>query len=222
MKAVSGLQLALCAARRIKTTIGRIKSSSRVRSTVFNRDFRVRRGRTRSGSADFHLCRDLDAASPTSPSSSTPMRSKHRRLARELAPSMPRSARPRRARASALGPSQLARRVTGLVHHSRSRDRNISRSNTPSGWPRRASSHRSAASATATTTPSPKPMIGLFKTEVIHRRGPWRSFEAVEHATLEWVDWFNNRLLLEPIGNIPPAEAEAAYHAALETRDVAA
>ena len=43
---------------------------------------------------------------------------------------------------------------------------------------------------------------GLYKTEVIHRRGPWRSFEAVEMATLEWVDWFNNRRLLEPIGNI--------------------
>lgn len=43
---------------------------------------------------------------------------------------------------------------------------------------------------------------GLFKAEVIHRRGPWRNFEAVEYATLEWVDWFNNRRLLEPIGNI--------------------
>ncbi|SFJ27639.1 Transposase InsO and inactivated derivatives [Albimonas pacifica] len=63
---------------------------------------------------------------------------------------------------------------------------------------------------------------GLFKAEVIHRRGPWRSCEAVEFATLEWVDWFNNRRLLEPIGHIPPAEAEAAYHAALEPRDVAA
>ncbi|RYE62622.1 MAG: IS3 family transposase, partial [Oxalobacteraceae bacterium] len=48
---------------------------------------------------------------------------------------------------------------------------------------------------------------GLYKAEVIHRRGPWRNFEAVEFATLEWVDWFNNRRLLEPIGNIPPAEA---------------
>jgi len=56
---------------------------------------------------------------------------------------------------------------------------------------------------------------GLYKTEVIYRRGPWRSFEAVEFATLEWVDWFNNRRLLEPIGNIPPAEAEAAYYAQL-------
>ena len=45
------------------------------------------------------------------------------------------------------------------------------------------------------------------------RRGPWRNFEAVEFATLEWVDWFNNKRLLEPIGNIPPAEAEAHYYA---------
>jgi transposase InsO family protein len=57
---------------------------------------------------------------------------------------------------------------------------------------------------------------GLYKAEVIHRRGPWRSLEAVEFATLEWVDWFNNRRLLEPIGNIPPAEAEANYYAALD------
>jgi transposase InsO family protein len=56
-------------------------------------------------------------------------------------------------------------------------------------------------------------VIGLFKAEVIHRRAPWRSFEAVEFATLEWVDWFNNRRLLEPIGNIPPAEAEARFYA---------
>ena len=63
---------------------------------------------------------------------------------------------------------------------------------------------------------------GLFKAEVIHRRGPWRSLEAVEYATLEWVDWFNNRRLLEPIGNIPPAEAEANFYAALETEPMAA
>jgi transposase InsO family protein len=54
---------------------------------------------------------------------------------------------------------------------------------------------------------------GLFKAEVIHRRGPWRSVEAVEFATLEWVHWFNVHRLLEPIGNIPPAEAEARYYA---------
>jgi putative transposase len=63
---------------------------------------------------------------------------------------------------------------------------------------------------------------GLYKAEVIHRRGPWRSFEAVEFATLEWVDWFNNRRLLEPIGNIPPAEAEAAYYAQLQMTRIAA
>jgi transposase InsO family protein len=65
-------------------------------------------------------------------------------------------------------------------------------------------------------------VIGLFKTEVIHRRGPWRSFDAVEYATLEWVDWFNNRRLLEPIGTIPPAEAEANYYATLEEPRMAA
>jgi len=63
---------------------------------------------------------------------------------------------------------------------------------------------------------------GLYKAEVIHRRGPWRSFEAVEFATLEWVDWFNNRRLLEPIGNIPPAEAEERYYALLEQPAMAA
>jgi putative transposase len=63
---------------------------------------------------------------------------------------------------------------------------------------------------------------GLYKAEVIHRRGPWRSFEAVEFATLEWVDWFNNRRLLEPIGNIPPAEAEERYYAMLNEPAMAA
>jgi transposase InsO family protein len=63
---------------------------------------------------------------------------------------------------------------------------------------------------------------GLYKAEVIHRCGPWRSFEAVEFATLEWVDWFNNRRLLEPIGNVPPAEAEAAYYTQLEMTPIAA
>jgi transposase InsO family protein len=63
---------------------------------------------------------------------------------------------------------------------------------------------------------------GLYKAEVIHRRGPWRSFEAVEFATLEWVDWFNHRRLLEPIGNIPPAEAEERYYAMLDHIPVAA
>ena len=63
---------------------------------------------------------------------------------------------------------------------------------------------------------------GLYKAEVIHRRGPWRSFEAVEFATLEWVGWFNRRRLLEPIGNIPPAEAEENYHAMMDNSKMAA
>jgi putative transposase len=54
-------------------------------------------------------------------------------------------------------------------------------------------------------------VIGLFKTEVIQRKGPWRDREAVEFATLDWVDWFNMRRLLEPIGYVPPAEFEASY-----------
>ena len=63
---------------------------------------------------------------------------------------------------------------------------------------------------------------GLYKAEVIHRCGPWRSFEAVEFATLEWISWFNHRRLLEPIGNIPPAEAEQRYYAMLEQPAMAA
>ena len=63
---------------------------------------------------------------------------------------------------------------------------------------------------------------GLFKAELIHRRGPWRSADAVELATLEWVNRFNNRRLLEPIGNIPPAESEARYYAQVNDHAMAA
>jgi transposase InsO family protein len=63
---------------------------------------------------------------------------------------------------------------------------------------------------------------GLYKAEVIHRRGPWKSFEAVEFATLEWVDWFNHRRLMGPIGDIPPAEAEERYYAMLDEPAMAA
>jgi transposase InsO family protein len=55
-------------------------------------------------------------------------------------------------------------------------------------------------------------IIGLFKTEMIQRKGPWRHLEAVEFATLTWVDWFNTKRLLEPIGYVPPAEYEASYY----------
>ena len=60
-------------------------------------------------------------------------------------------------------------------------------------------------------------IIGLYKTELIRQRGPWRHLEAVEFATLTWVDWFNNRRLLEPIGNVPPAELELAYYQSEES-----
>ena len=57
---------------------------------------------------------------------------------------------------------------------------------------------------------------GLYKTEIVRHSGPWRNIGDVEFAALEWVDWFNNRRLLEPIGNIPPAEFEMAYYCRLE------
>ena len=59
---------------------------------------------------------------------------------------------------------------------------------------------------------------GLYKAELIHRRAPWKTREAVELATLEWVSWFNHSRLLEPIGYIPPAEAEAHYYRDLASR----
>jgi len=63
---------------------------------------------------------------------------------------------------------------------------------------------------------------GLYKTEVIRQRGPWKTTDEVEYATLEWVDWFNNRRILEPIGNIPPAEYELMYYQQLEESSEAA
>ena len=58
---------------------------------------------------------------------------------------------------------------------------------------------------------------GLYKAELIHRRAPWKTRESVELATLEWVAWFNHHRLMEPLGYIPPAEAEANYYRQLET-----
>jgi len=65
-------------------------------------------------------------------------------------------------------------------------------------------------------------VIGLFKAEVIYARGPWRSLESAEYAALEWVDWFNNRRLLEPIGHVPPAEFEESYYRRQQGRAMAA
>ncbi len=63
---------------------------------------------------------------------------------------------------------------------------------------------------------------GLYKTRAIRQQGPWRNIEEVEFATLTWVDWFNNRRLLEPIGNMPPAELENEYYQQLEGSAMAA
>ena len=65
-------------------------------------------------------------------------------------------------------------------------------------------------------------IIGLFKTEVIKRIGPWKSASAVEWETLKWVDWYNNTRLLEPIGYITPNEAEADFYHSLKENDKAA
>ncbi len=65
-------------------------------------------------------------------------------------------------------------------------------------------------------------VIGLYKTELIERRGPWRHFEAVEFRTLEWIDWFNTRRLYEPIGNVPPLEFEAMYYRRQEENETVA
>ena len=67
-----------------------------------------------------------------------------------------------------------------------------------------------------------EPVIGLYKTEVIRRQGPWRHVEAVEFATLAWVDWFNTRRLLEPISHVPPNEYEDAYYRRQKTLETPA
>ena len=63
---------------------------------------------------------------------------------------------------------------------------------------------------------------GLYKTELVHRQGPWRNMQDLEMATLGWVDWFNHRRLLGPIGNIPPAEAEQNFYAQRDVLDMVA
>ena len=101
-------------------------------------------------------------------------------------------------------------RVTGSWCTTVTAARSTSRSATASDWPRPASSRRWAAPATATTTRWTRPSTGCARPRSSPRRGPWkRTREAVELATLEWVSWFNHQRLLEPIGYIPPAEAEA-------------
>ena len=100
--------------------------------------------------------------------------------------------------------------------------RNTSLSSTPSALPEAGIEPSVGSVGDSFDNALAETVNGLYKAEVIHRRGPWRSFEAVEFATLEWVDWFNQRRLLEPIGNIPPAEAENRYYAVLDEQPMAA
>ena len=65
-------------------------------------------------------------------------------------------------------------------------------------------------------------IIGLYKTEVIRQRGPWKNIDEVEYATLEWIDWFNNRRLFQPIGDVPPVEFEMTYYQQLDESAMAA
>jgi putative transposase len=62
---------------------------------------------------------------------------------------------------------------------------------------------------------------GLYKTELIHQQGPWKGLDDVEYATLEWIDWFNHRRILEPLGDIPPAEYETNYYRQTSSADEA-
>lgn len=65
-------------------------------------------------------------------------------------------------------------------------------------------------------------IIGLYKTELIEQQRPWKSYEQLEHSTFKWVDWFNNRRLLEPLGNVPPVEFEYAYNKQRDGQTLAA
>jgi transposase InsO family protein len=102
-------------------------------------------------------------------------------------------------------------RLTGLVHHSDRGTQYLSMR-----YSDRLADHGIAPSVgsqgDAYDNALAESVIGLFKTEVIQRRGPWRHLEAVEWATLTWVDWFNTRRLLESLGYVPPAEYEARYY----------
>ena len=65
-------------------------------------------------------------------------------------------------------------------------------------------------------------IIGLYKTELIEREGPWRNLEQVEYRTFQWVDWYNHRRLMEALGNVPPIEFEQAYYAQRNRQAIAA
>ena len=86
------------------------------------------------------------------------------------------------------------------------------RSNIPIGWRRPGPRLRIGSVGAYYDNALAETFIGLYKTEVIRACGPWKTLDNVEYATLEWVDWFNHRRLLAPIGNVPPAEYEKMYY----------
>jgi len=98
---------------------------------------------------------------------------------------------------------------------------NISRFATPNGSPEAGIELSVGSRGDAYDNALAETVIGLFKTEVIYRDGPWRGFEEVEYATLEWVPWYNSQRLLEPLGYVPPAEYEEQYHRAQADRSAA-
>ena len=120
-------------------------------------------------------------------------------------------------------PSVVSRGGRCALHHSVIPSRKHSGNIIRVFFPRKTSHETARSGRRPSHNALAETINGLYKAEVIHRRGPWRSFEAVEYATLEWVDWlFNHRRLLEPNGNIPPAEAEAQYYAMLDDTPLAA
>ena len=98
---------------------------------------------------------------------------------------------------------------------------NTSRSGIRSGWPRPAFEPSVGRVGNSYDNALAETIIGLYKTEVIRRHGPWLHLEAVELATLEWVEWFNHRRLFEPIGDLTPVEKEEIYYQNQEWAKVA-
>ena len=127
----------------------------------------------------------------------------------------------RHRRAGAGNPSAPAPRRARGWSHTRTAGRSILPSATPSRLAEAGIEPSVGSVGDSFDNALAETVIGLFKTEVIRRRGRWRSLEAVEFATLEWVDWFNHRRLLGPIGHVPPAEAEAAHYAQVDVVNAA-
>lgn len=112
--------------------------------------------------------------------------------------------------------------LTGVIHHNdRLNSPNTPRSRSPNGSSIPALTRRSGRRAQATTVALAETVNGLCNTELIKPQGPWRTLDQVEIATLEWVDWFNNRRIHEHCGDMAPVELEALYHQRNKTRQPA-